>query len=121
MSKNAEALKSTPPAARDPQGNFLDTEQVNVFSNATYLIYAVPHNAVVRPISIRRHDWKPCLDWRDKQAIKNQIAGPECEAAEVYPAESRVVDTSNWSHLWVLPLSERFSFGFIEGQAIRWI
>jgi hypothetical protein len=83
MSKNAEALKSTPPADRDPQGEPLDTEQVNVFSNATYLIYAVTHNAVVRLISIRRHDWKPCLDWRDKQAIKSRIAGPECEAVEL--------------------------------------
>jgi hypothetical protein len=35
MSKNAEALKSMPPADRDPQGESLDTEQVNVFSNAT--------------------------------------------------------------------------------------
>jgi hypothetical protein len=34
-------------------------------------------------------------DWRDLQRIKNQLVGPECEAVELYPAESRKVDTAN--------------------------
>jgi hypothetical protein len=67
------------------------------YRNSTYFVDAVlaPDNEVGL-ISIRRHDWKPCSDWRDKQAIKNQLVGAEWEAAELYPAESRVQDQANW-------------------------
>jgi hypothetical protein len=52
-------------------------------------------------LNIRRIDGEPILrDWRDFQEIKNQLVGPECEAVELYPAESRKVDTSNKYHLW---------------------
>ena len=55
-------------------------------------------------INIRRRDGSITLrDWRHFQQIKNEIAGPEREAFEIYPAESRKVDTSNKFHLWVLP------------------
>jgi hypothetical protein len=73
-------------------------------------------DGTVRLLEIRRHDWTPVIDWRVKQSIKNVIAGPECEAAELYPAESRVWDTLNWFHLWVLPPGQRFPFGFTEGK-----
>lgn len=42
-------------------------------------------------------------DWRDLQHIKNQICGEEWEALELYPAESRLVDTSNLFILWCFP------------------
>lgn len=99
---------------RDEQG--ADTVPVEVWSNDTYFTHAVSHNGAVHWLSIRRHDWKPVLDWRDKQAIKNQIAGPECEAAELYPAESRLVDTCNWAHLICLPPGEKFPFGWTKGK-----
>lgn len=51
-------------------------------------------------LSIKRHDREPIHDWRDLQRIKNDILGPECEAVELYPAESRLMDTSNQYHLW---------------------
>ena len=54
-------------------------------------------------LSIRRNDRGPVSDWRDKQQIKNELAGPETEAIELYPAESRVVDTANQFHLWCMP------------------
>ncbi len=53
-------------------------------------------------------------DWRDFQRIKNELCGPEREAVELYPAESRLVDTADQYHLWVLPEGESFSFGFHE-------
>lgn len=47
-------------------------------------------------------------DWRDFQRIKNQLAGPEWEGVEIYPAESRKVDGANQFHLWcfetILPI-----------------
>jgi len=52
-------------------------------------------------LSIKRRDREPIHDWRDLQAIKNAIVGEEHEGFEVYPAESRLVDTANQFHLWV--------------------
>jgi len=54
-------------------------------------------------LSIRRQDRAACRDWRHFQKIKNQLAGPEREALELYPAESRLVDGANQFHIWVLP------------------
>lgn len=50
-------------------------------------------------------------DWRDFQAIKNQLAGPECEAFELYPAESRLLDPSNYYTLWCFPGVKRLKIG----------
>ena len=63
-------------------------------------------------ISIRRNDREPIINWRDKQAIKNQLLGEECEAVEIYPAESRLVDTSNQYHLFGYANGDRLQFGF---------
>jgi hypothetical protein len=65
-------------------------------------------------LSMKRHDRHPMTDWRHYQAIKNEIAGPEREAVEIYPAESRLVDTSNEYHLWVFPEDYYIEFGFTE-------
>jgi hypothetical protein len=62
-------------------------------------------------LSIKRRDLAPVRDWRDMQRIKNELVGPEAEAAELYPAESRLVDMSNQYHFWALP-GGRFPFGF---------
>jgi len=53
-------------------------------------------------------------DWRHFQRIKNELLGPEREAVELFPAESRLVDTSNEFHLWVAPEGFQFPFGFTE-------
>ncbi len=62
-------------------------------------------------LSIRRLDGEPIHDWRELQRIKNELAGPETEAVELYPAESRLVDLSNRYHLWCLRPGARFPFG----------
>lgn len=65
-------------------------------------------------LSMKRHDRQPMGDWRHYQAIKNEIAGPEREAVQIYPAESRLVDTANEYHLWVFPEGFVLPFGFTE-------
>lgn len=63
-----------------------------------------PHNfpdTAVWHLSIKRIDKQPIHDWRDLQEIKNILISPEAEAVELYPAESRLVDSSNQYHLWV--------------------
>lgn len=52
-------------------------------------------------LCITRHDGQACKEWRHLQQIKNEIAGAEYEAMEIFPAESRLVDTGNQYHLWV--------------------
>ncbi len=64
-------------------------------------------------LSIRSLDRVACHDWREFQRIKNELAGPECEAIELYPAESRLTDGANQYHLWCFP-GVRFGFGFNE-------
>lgn len=67
-------------------------------------------------LSIKRVDRGPIVrDWRIIQRIKNEIVGEECEAVEIYPAESRLVDEANQYHLWAVPEpGYRFPFGFHE-------
>lgn len=66
-------------------------------------------------LCIKRIDKNPVRDWRHLQRIKNQLVGPECEGVELYPAESRMVDTANQFHLWVMvDKGKRFPFGFNE-------
>ena len=50
-------------------------------------------------------------DWRDFQAIKSQLAGAETEAFELYPAESRLLDPSNYYTLWCFPGVRRLKIG----------
>lgn len=64
-------------------------------------------------LTIRREDRRPVTDWRDVQWIKNQLLGPEVEAVQLFPAESRLVDTSNQFYLYAAKQpGYRFPFGF---------
>jgi hypothetical protein len=66
-------------------------------------------------LSIKRIDRDPIHDWRDLQEIKNALVGPENEAIEIYPAESRLVDSANQYHLWVFANPEtRIPVGWNE-------
>lgn len=73
-------------------------------------------------LSIKRRDKAPlgAEHFRDLQRIKNELAGAEIEAVELYPAESRLVDTANQYHLWcVADPAFRFPFGFNERMVLR--
>jgi uncharacterized Zn finger protein len=63
---------------------------------------AVRRRGELLHLSIRTLDRSPIFDWRDMQQIKNQLAGPECEGVQLFPAESRLVDSANQYHLWVV-------------------
>lgn len=77
-----------------------DVYQVNVCRDPLEQHARNKFPAVVH-LSVKRHDKQPIHDWRDLQSIKNLLVGREHEAIELYPAESRVVDTVNQYHLWV--------------------
>lgn len=92
-----------------------------LFKNSRYHVFLrmIPHpglaeGEMMTHLSIKRNDRKVAHDWRDFQRIKNEICGPDCEGIEIYPAESRLVDTSNQYHLWVFPKGKFIPFGFFE-------
>lgn len=53
-------------------------------------------------LSIRTTTRDVSRDWRSYQRLKNELVGTECEAFEIYPKESRLVDGANQFHLWCL-------------------
>lgn len=55
------------------------------------------------------------ISWPDKQWIKDQIAGRERVAIEVFPPADDVVDAANMYHLWVLPRGMTLPFGLHLG------
>jgi hypothetical protein len=65
-------------------------------------------------LSIKLYTRECARDWRELQAIKNDICGWEREAVEMFPAESRLVDQANQTHLWVLDAREKLPIGFSE-------
>lgn len=66
-------------------------------------------------LSIKRRDRGILHDWRILQDIKTAICGAEVEALEIYPAESRVVDTANQYHLFAFPDGEHIPCGWVKG------
>jgi hypothetical protein len=57
---------------------------------------------VVTYLMIARRDGRAVRSWIDLQRIKDTLVGAEYPAVEVYPPRSRVMDTANAYHLWVL-------------------
>lgn len=114
-----------PPAAlvqalsADPQqlAAFLaEKEHTTYWINDVYQVARIEQPDGLIHLNIRRRDGKPIFrDWRHFQQIKNELLGEECEAVELYPAESRKVDSNNKYHLYGLPdPKERFGFGWPE-------
>jgi hypothetical protein len=93
-------------------------EQALVYLSKTYQVeknFVTIMGADGWHLSIKRRDKKPIHDWRDLQEIKNDLIGPENEGIEIYPAESRKVDTANQFHLWVMAdPKKRIACGFWE-------
>jgi hypothetical protein len=100
--------------------NVLHSVQDTVYSefwrNNLYLVEVNRNpNKPMIYVSIRRLDRAPVHDWRHFQRIKNELVGAEYEGVELYPAESRLLDTANQYHLWVFKEPNlRFPFGFDE-------
>ena len=65
-------------------------------------------------LSIKHLDKRPHIPWRHMQRIKNELCGPEAEGLEIYPAESRLVDSANQYHLWVLPPGTPVLLGYTQ-------
>jgi len=93
-----------------------------IWMNNRYQVIKSEAGSVVMPdteeersivhLSIKRIDKKPIHLWRDLLRIKNELVGDECDAIELYPRMSRLVDSSNQYHLFVFPEGYHFPIGF---------
>jgi hypothetical protein len=63
-------------------------------------------------LCIRRRDGAMVWDWRHFQQIKNELCGEEVEGLQLFPAESRKVDTSNKWHIWIVADGTKMPFGW---------
>lgn len=97
-----------------PLGPLYDSKNMTVYANGIYVVIKRVLEDGCVWLSIRSEDNTAQHDWRHFQRIKNELVGPEAEAIEIYPAESRLVDTSNQFHLWCLPPGTKIPFGFGE-------
>lgn len=106
--ERSRPYKNGVPIEEDP-----DTTQ---WANDEYVVFRreIQHKGGEPPmfhLSIRNQDRSTRHDWRDFQRIKNQLCGPEYEGCELYPQESRKVDTANQYHLFCFPFSLGFGLG----------
>lgn len=69
-------------------------------------------------LSIRHNQRKAIRDWRHFQRIKNELAGPEREAIEIFPPESNLIDTANQYHLFVYPEGMHSEFTWTQGRMV---
>lgn len=100
-----------PGAGADKEKTFVNSRYQVDLSRLKPNVSDMPDMTV---LSIKRRDKDVIRDWRDLQRIKNEILGPEWEGVELFPAESRLVDTANQFWLWCLPPGYRFPFGMDE-------
>lgn len=89
-----------------------DGAEIWVNRHVVCKLWRDPSDGSVGHIHVRRQDRKPLRDWRMMQRIKNELAGPEVEAFELYPAESRLVDSANSYWIWCMKPGVRLPVGF---------
>ncbi len=88
---------------------------VEAWANRLYQTIVVHFSDGSMHLSVKRHDRAAVRDWRHLQAIKNEVAGADREAVEIFPAESDLLDAANEYHLWVLPPGTQAGVGIHVG------
>lgn len=96
----------------DPDEILQDIDAQEFWANDRYVATVERRSDGYARISLHRKDRKPLRDWRDMQRIKNDVMGDEIEAVELFPAESRLMDTANEYWLWCLPKGQQWPLGF---------
>lgn len=138
LHRSSPVLPSLPDmiaATKKQAPNIEDDEIVKIYnelltqelwSNDQYVVainrdveHGFAHGRSMFELTIRRQDREQGIPFRDVQAIKNQLVGDEAECVELYPAESRLVDTAN--QYWYYGFSDtdlRWPFGFQKRSVI---
>ena len=90
------------PTLQLAKGEFKDLSHLRWWATDIYSASEQWFNGRVN-ISFKRHDRGTDIPWQHKQWSKNDILGEEWEAVELFPAESRLLNTANQYHLWGEP------------------
>ena len=126
LPKTAEVVGVTvhvnlPPGVK-PGGHRTDRDR---YENDEYIVFVdkyaqtMTKGLKVWELSILRHDGQPARDWRDLQEIKTTLVGAEYEAMEMFPAESRVIDVANETHLFAVMTDKLEPVTFHVGRTGR--
>lgn len=86
------------------------------FRNDLYSVFVWDMEHDTMHVSFHRHNRAAVRDWRHFQAIKNEVAGAERLAVEVFPPESQLIDAANEYHLWVWPRDIAFPFMLVASD-----
>jgi hypothetical protein len=101
-----------------------------VYENSRYIVHVYPAKQQadgwppIIHVSIRHIHNIAITDFRDFQRIKTELLSPEAEAVQIFPAESRLVDSCNQYHLWVFaPTAEEDEYptipvGYFYGRDV---
>lgn len=120
--KNQQRKRSWQPLqktrSKTPWAELGMSEPLAVYVNDLYSVFVREIGNDALHVSFHRHDRKAIRDWRHFQAIKNEVAGPERLAVEVFPPESRLVDEANEYHLWVFPPHWEEDFPFLLPSSV---
>ena len=97
--------------------------RVEVFRDGAEIIRCLKIYAADEVYDPGNGDMRFRHNWEHMQQIKNDIAGEDAECFEVYPAQSRVVNTDNVYWLFVMPPGQRLPVGIcadgLGGRAMR--
>ena len=123
-----QAMKAFKLTREEVLAHYENTKLDQVYLNSRYQVNIrdckFEHWSVgprMKHLSIKRLDKGTFISWRDKQRIKNELVGEECEAVELFPAERRLTDTANQFHLWVIAEDGYiFPFGFNQGRNVNY-
>jgi hypothetical protein len=112
-----EAMRSTGCSQQEASDRIEWMKSQSVWVNNLYQVNVEYLPDSQAHLIIRRLDRQPVHNWTHFQAIKNELLGPECEAVEIYPKESRLVDAKHHYHLWGFRNADKsFGIGFQERQ-----
>tara|TARA_R100000742_G_C4274858_1_gene95029 strand:+ start:525 stop:1052 length:528 start_codon:yes stop_codon:yes gene_type:complete len=118
LAKFSDVLLGT--TMRNAKHAYRDTiENEKVYVNDLYYVFVNEEKDWIH-LSIKTHEKSvdSIITWQHKQWIKNDICGVEAEGVELFPAESRMVNSANQYHIWVLTGNEKFSCGWHEGRLV---
>ena len=89
--------------------------QKRYFKHSLYYVQVLDNCSGFTHIAIKRIDGKQiCSTWDVLQAFKDEYAGKDRFAVEMFPDESNLVYEENMRHLWVYPEGERPEFGMTK-------
>jgi hypothetical protein len=96
-------------ACRGWAAEFVRAHRNAVFSVLDRHVGPVRHLAIASLSQIRP-------TWPEMQRIKNELAGADATAVEVYPPQLEVVDEAPMYHLWVLPQPLEFGLWHVRAD-----